>query len=61
MKKTPTDGSLTLSSKSYLNMPNLLSVAFIANADAIHPGYAVYPEYTITPFYDCKVNCKWNK
>jgi acetyl-CoA carboxylase, biotin carboxylase subunit len=30
-----------LSSKSYLNMPNLLSVALVANADRIDSGNAV--------------------
>src|SRR5258708_10661172 len=27
------------SSKSYLNIPNIISAALITNADAIHPGY----------------------
>jgi acetyl-CoA carboxylase biotin carboxylase subunit len=33
-----------LSSKSYLNMTNLLSVAQVTNADAIHPGYGFLAE-----------------
>jgi acetyl-CoA carboxylase biotin carboxylase subunit len=33
-----------LSSKSYLNMTNLLIVAQVSNADAIHPGYGFLAE-----------------
>lgn len=33
-----------LSSKSYLNMTNLLMVAQVSNADAIHPGYGFLAE-----------------
>lgn len=29
---------------SYLNMPNIISAAMIAGADAIHPGYAYFSE-----------------
>src|SRR5438552_16770714 len=34
------------SSKSYLNIPNIISAALITNADAIHPGYGFLAENT---------------
>jgi acetyl-CoA carboxylase biotin carboxylase subunit len=34
------------SSKSYLNIPNIISAAFISNAEAIHPGYGFLSENT---------------
>jgi acetyl-CoA carboxylase, biotin carboxylase subunit len=34
------------SGKSYLNIPNIISAALIANADAIHPGYGFLSENT---------------
>jgi acetyl-CoA carboxylase biotin carboxylase subunit len=34
------------SSKSYLNIPNIMSAALISNADAIHPGYGFLSENT---------------
>lgn len=34
------------SSKSYLNIPNIISAALITNADAIHPGYGFLSENT---------------
>src|SRR3989442_15170583 len=34
------------SSKSYLNIPNIISAALITNADAIHPGYGFLAEST---------------
>ncbi len=34
------------SGKSYLNIPNIISAAFIANAEAIHPGYGFLSENT---------------
>jgi len=34
------------SSKSYLNIPNIISAALISNADAIHPGYGFLSENT---------------
>ena len=32
------------SGKSYLNIPNIISAAFISNAEAIHPGYGFLSE-----------------
>src|SRR5216684_3737502 len=34
------------SSKSYLNIPNIISATLITNADAIHPGYGFLSENT---------------
>lgn len=34
------------SGKSYLNIPNIISAAFISNAEAIHPGYGFLSENT---------------
>jgi acetyl-CoA carboxylase biotin carboxylase subunit len=34
------------SSKSYLNIPNIISAALISNAEAIHPGYGFLSENT---------------
>src|ERR1700738_3757375 len=34
------------SSKSYLNIPNIISAALISDADAIHPGYGFLSENT---------------
>jgi acetyl-CoA carboxylase biotin carboxylase subunit len=34
------------SSKSYLNIPNIISAAFISHAEAIHPGYGFLSENT---------------
>src|SRR5437870_4963016 len=34
------------SGKSYLNIPNIISAALIAGADAIHPGYGFLAENT---------------
>ncbi len=34
------------SSKSYLNIPNIISAALITNSDAIHPGYGFLSENT---------------
>jgi acetyl-CoA carboxylase, biotin carboxylase subunit len=34
------------STKSYLNIPNIISAAFISNAEAIHPGYGFLSENT---------------
>jgi acetyl-CoA carboxylase biotin carboxylase subunit len=34
------------SSKSYLNIPNIISAALITNVDAIHPGYGFLAENT---------------
>ncbi|HYL42169.1 MAG TPA: acetyl-CoA carboxylase biotin carboxylase subunit [Ktedonobacteraceae bacterium] len=34
------------SSKSYLNIPNIISAALISSADAIHPGYGFLSENT---------------
>src|SRR6266576_2401577 len=34
------------SGKSYLNIPNIISAALIANAEAIHPGYGFLAENT---------------
>lgn len=34
------------SGKSYLNIPNIISAALIANAEAIHPGYGFLSENT---------------
>ncbi len=31
-------------SKSYLNIPNIISAAIVANVDAIHPGYGFFAE-----------------
>src|SRR5271163_1417282 len=33
-----------LSAKSYLNVPNIMSVALMAGAEAIHPGYGFLSE-----------------
>jgi acetyl-CoA carboxylase biotin carboxylase subunit len=33
-----------LSSKSYLNVPNIMSVALMSGAEAIHPGYGFLAE-----------------
>ena len=35
-----------VSGKSYLNIPNIISAAFISNAEAIHPGYGFLSENT---------------
>src|SRR5438270_10826189 len=34
------------SSKSDVNIPNIISAAMITGADAIHPGYGLLPENT---------------
>src|SRR5215469_16145756 len=34
------------SGKRYLNIPNIISAAFISNAEAIHPGYGFLSENT---------------